>query len=188
MIFCVISLPQSWAECPSSESTVPTQLRVELIQRSGVSISVQKHIFQSFEVSALYQAQRLNLGTRTPCLNIQCSSFFFIFATYISRANLFILQKGTEVGGSLKSEQPKENKNVLIKNFFLATVGPIALFLKNLCDWLPLDFAFYTVITVGMKRFPSQGWLCKMSYIQVKSVVAMAFIWERSRLLKRITQ
>lgn len=143
MIFCVISLPQSWAECPSSESTVPTQLWVKLIQRSGVSISVQKHIFQSFEVSALYQAQRLNLGTQTPCLNIQCSSFFFIFAAYISRANLFILQKGTEVGGSLKSKQPKENKNVLIKIFFLATVGPIALFLKNLCDWLPLDFVHF---------------------------------------------
>ena len=32
--------------------------RVELIQIPGVSISVQKPIFQSFEASALFQAQQ----------------------------------------------------------------------------------------------------------------------------------
>lgn len=48
----------------------------------------------------------------------------------------------------------------------LATVGPIGLFLKDICigKMFSLGLVFYIVTTIRMKRFSSQGQFYKMSY------------------------
>lgn len=60
-----------------------TAHRVELVQVPGVGISVQKHIFQSSNVSALFREQQTELGIQTPSLKRKGSSLL-VYA----RANL----------------------------------------------------------------------------------------------------
>ena len=59
MIFCCLPASELGTMClvKAAHGTC-TVHRVELIQIPGVSISVQKPIFKSFEASALFQAQQ----------------------------------------------------------------------------------------------------------------------------------
>lgn len=116
---------------------------VALIQISGVSISVQKQIFQSFVVSALFQAQQIGSWHTDSQSQCQTLIFLVIFASYILEPISLYYRNTLKMESSLKSKQPKrENKSAYLIYLF-APVGQIGLFFKNCCNLKMFALGFF---------------------------------------------
>lgn len=132
MIFCVICVPQRWAECAmqGKQQPAPTQLTELNWYRYLVSAFLFRNTF--FKVLTSQHSSRnsrLNLAYKLPASREKahlCQSML---------EPIFKLQKGAEEGKLIEIKTAKGKKCAHYNIFFFATVGPVSLLLKNFCNF-----------------------------------------------------